>query len=73
MGPYCKFCNNRCFVPFPEGTPQEVFDAYNASCLSRSVSIIATCSKGQAYEKEKTGWCLDDIKQSINKPYNKKG
>lgn len=64
MGPYCNFCNRRCFVPFPKGTPQEVFDVYNKH-KGVPVHIIATCSKGQAYEKEKTGWCLDDIRQAI--------
>ncbi len=55
MGPYCKFCNNRCFVHFPENTPQEILDAY------KHIDIIATCPGGQKFEKEKTGFCYNDI------------
>lgn len=65
MGPYCKFCNRRCFVPFSEGTPKEALDAYSALAPDIIISIIATCAEGQAYEKEKTGWCYHDIQKAI--------
>ncbi len=55
MGPYCQFCNQRCFVPFPEGTPARVLKAYTTS------TIIATCQAGQAFERERVGYCYDDI------------
>jgi hypothetical protein len=55
MGPYCKFCNNRCFIPFPQGTPKNIRKAYGTS------TIIATCDEGQKFEKEKVGYCYDDI------------
>jgi len=57
MGPYCNFCNQRCFTYLPEGTPQYILDAYRPG-----VTIIATCPGGQRFEKEKTGYCYDDIK-----------
>lgn len=60
MGPYCNFCGRRCFVPFPEGTPPEILAAYRPG-----VSIIATCAEGQRFEKEATGWCLDEIMAAI--------
>ena len=55
MGPYCQFCGRRCFVPFPEGTPARVLKAYGSS------TIIATCERGQAFERERVGFCYDDI------------
>ena len=59
MGPYCRFCNQRCFVHFPNATPQNILDAYGTS------NIIATCSQGQAFEKKKVGFCYDDINRAI--------
>ncbi|GED55856.1 hypothetical protein EDM54_12965 [Brevibacillus borstelensis] len=59
MGPYCKFCGQRCFVYLPMETPKEALEAYGTS------TIIATCKDGQSYEKSRTGWCLDDIKAAI--------
>jgi hypothetical protein len=51
MGPYCKFCGNRCFVYLPVGLPEEVYQAYG------NTTIIATCPSGQEFEKEKVGYC----------------
>lgn len=59
MGPYCKFCNQRCFTHMPAGTPAEALKAYGTS------TIIATCPAGQAFEKEKVGWCYIDILKSF--------
>jgi len=60
MGPYCKFCDLRCFVPFPEGTPAHIIGAYRPG-----VTIIATCPEGQAFEKKETGYCYSDILREI--------
>lgn len=60
MGPYCDFCNNRCFVPFPEGTPKEAISSYRST-----VTIIATCQEGQQFEMERTGWCYNKIMEAI--------
>lgn len=60
MGPYCKYCGQRCFTHFPTETPQKILDAYNET-YNRSIDIIATCKQGQAAEKEKCGYCYDDI------------
>lgn len=60
MGPYCNFCNNRCFVYLPilVSLPLEMRAAYRA----RPVDIIATCPGGQAFEKGRIGYCYNDIK-----------
>jgi len=55
MGPYCKFCDTRCFCYFPQGTPDHILKAYGTS------TIIATCPAGQAFEKRKVGYCYNDI------------
>ncbi len=60
MGPYCKFCGQRCFAYFPDETPAEVLERY-----SPSVTIIATCPQGQEYERHVAGYCYDDIKRLI--------
>ena len=60
MGPYCRFCNERCFVPFPDDTPGEAVKSYRAG-----INIIATCSRGQAFEKEATGWDYQRIVTAI--------
>lgn len=59
MGPYCKFCDHRCFRYMPLQTPKHILDAYTNQC--GSIPIIATCSMGQAFEREKLGYCSDDI------------
>lgn len=61
MGPYCKFCDRRCFVYFPDETPPHILKAYGTS------TIIATCRAGQLFEKEKIGYCYDDIQAIISK------
>jgi len=63
MGPYCEFCHTRCFVHFPKNTPQRVLEAYGAA------TIMATCKKGQEYEKEKTGYCYGDMRDIITHIY----
>lgn len=69
MGPYCNYCQCRCFVPFPEGTPQHVADAYNEkSGKGVNITIIATCPQGQAVEKSRIGYCYDDIKAMLAQP-----
>lgn len=59
MGPYCKFCDNRCFTPLGiiggRIAPKWVFELYG------DVSIIATCPKGQALEREQVGICHSEI------------
>ena len=55
MGPYCNFCNQRCFTYFPQETPDYILRAYGTS------TIIATCQGGQRFEKQRVGYCYDDI------------
>ena len=66
MGPYCKFCNNRCFVHFPLNIPERVLEVYQEHAKEKArVEIIATCKQGQAFEKERIGVCYDDIQTAI--------
>lgn len=45
MGPYCKFCNYRCFVPRQVIVGGEIiWDG-----------IMATCVKGAAFDRERLG------------------
>ncbi len=64
MGPYCQFCNQRCFVYFPDDTPGHILDAYRKVCPT--VTIIAACPGGQAYERKKIGYCYQDIVNALN-------
>lgn len=59
MGPYCNFCNHRCFTYLPADTPPAALAAYGTS------TIIATCREGQRFEKQRLGWCYDDIQSAI--------
>jgi hypothetical protein len=54
MGPYCKFCGQRCFVPVTDDWPEQIRKAYG------SFSLAATCLRGRAYEREKFGVCYAD-------------
>jgi hypothetical protein len=40
--------------------PPEAVAAY------RTATIIATCPAGQQWEKERFGWCYDDIKAAVS-------
>jgi hypothetical protein len=55
MGPYCKYCNSRCFVPIPEGAPAEILAAYG------NANLMATCAQGKEAEKVKMGYCYDSL------------
>jgi hypothetical protein len=46
-------------VHFPQNTPDHILKAYGSN------TIIATCAAGQAYEKEKVGYCYNDIQAAI--------
>lgn len=65
MGPYCNFCGTRCFCFFPNDTPAHILKAYGTS------NIIATCSRGQQFEKKKVGYCYDDIQAAIREAHKK--
>jgi len=43
MGPYCKFCDHRCFVPDPSGGP----------------IILATCPAGMQHDLKSAGYDID--------------
>jgi hypothetical protein len=59
MGPYCNFCNQRCFTHMPIATPKHILAAYGTS------TIIATCPAGQQFERKKVGYCYDDISAAV--------
>lgn len=60
MGPYCNYCNLRCFTRLPDETPDYILKAYQGTA-----TIIATCPEGQRFERETVGYCYDDIKRLI--------
>ncbi len=52
----CRFCGKRdCYRTFPLNTPEHVIRAYKGE------KWLATCEKGQAYEKKTIGFCYRDI------------
>lgn len=67
MGPYCKFCGQRCFTRMPAETPDNAVAEYKAAC-GGNLPIIATCRAGQDLEKAQTGYSYDDIKAILAKP-----
>jgi hypothetical protein len=64
MGPYCNYCGSRCFEPIPIGTPGHILKAYGFS------TIVATCKAGQEFEKNRIGYCYDDILQILSREEN---
>ena len=74
MGPYCKFCERRCFVHLSPNVEKltdkklkdDIYEAYGKA------SIIATCSKGQEFEQNKLGWNYDKIVALTQIPVNQK-
>ena len=52
MGPYCKFCDHRCFVDIPAGAPEH-----------GRFTIMATCPKGQELDKQVLGFCWADVRE----------
>jgi hypothetical protein len=43
MGPYCRYCQQRCFVPNPR----------------KSGGLLATCAFGRKHDMELLGYCFD--------------
>lgn len=54
MGPYCKFCDRRCFVYVTGAWPEHVRLAYGRN------TIAATCLAGQKFERGRLGYCYAD-------------
>jgi len=50
MGPYCKFCDQRCFMHHDYADPNGKY------------WILATCPEGQRYDKDKLGYCWGEVK-----------
>ena len=55
MGPYCRYCNHRCFTHITNEWPEHIVRAYGP------YEIVATCPKGQAFEKETIGFSYSDF------------
>jgi hypothetical protein len=58
MGPYCKYCRQRCFVPVTATWPKHIIKAY------KGYQLAATCVEGQIFEKAKLGYCYNEVKGS---------
>lgn len=54
MGPYCKFCDRRCFVHITYDWPKKIRQSYGR------YGLAATCAKGQVFEKQRLGYCYND-------------
>jgi len=65
MGPYCNYCNQRCFVHIPQFTPEHLLKKL------KNCEIVATCSGGKKFEKEKLGVCYDDLRLASLEEENK--
>lgn len=53
MGPYCQYCDQRCFVPDPHG----------AARIHGSPIILATCTKGKARDRKSVGYDIDEARE----------
>ena len=58
MGPYCRFCGQRCFTHITDKWPEHIAEAYGRN------TIAATCPGGQAFEKKTLGYCWDDVRDA---------
>src|SRR3990170_3817875 len=56
MGPYCNFCQTRCFAPVKADWPEAILLPYR----EKGFGIAATCAQGQEYERRKLGVCYGD-------------
>lgn len=67
MGPYCNYCNQRCFVRLPilVSLPLAMRKAYR----EHHIDIIATCHGGQVFEKARIGYCYGNIKDLRSQTY----
>lgn len=52
MGPYCKFCDMRCFVPDPWGKAK----------IHGSPVILATCTEGKTHDRAALGYDIDEAR-----------
>ncbi len=53
MGPYCRYCDTRCFVPDPWGE----FRIHGARI------ILATCMKGKERDRAVAGYDIDRARE----------
>lgn len=52
MGPYCKFCNNRCFIPTDKGLRAQCIKGQNYDFLNDALKAINQNDKCDKAEKE---------------------
>lgn len=55
MGPYCKFCNSRCFLP-------------RAGKQMGTTAILATCPRGMAHDLKTIGYTHRTAINPMNRP-----
>lgn len=51
MGPYCKYCDQRCFIPNPKQGQQ--------------VTILATCARGMERDRAELGYDIDQARAEV--------
>jgi hypothetical protein len=60
MGPYCKFCDSRCFIP-ADLDDREVPKEFQTKFVERGCPILATCAAGKVLDKSVLGFSADDL------------
>lgn len=63
IGPYCIFCDRRCFVRIPVDTPDSMRAILRE--VAPGVSILATCRRGEAFERDRFGFGITEIAAAI--------
>ena len=61
MGPYCKFCDTRCFAYLPSNTPDHFTKIMRKKLPFIIITVLATCEEGQSHDKSVFGFSYDDI------------
>ncbi len=68
MGPYCRYCDQRCFIHpsyVAERLPKELLEKLRAYSRHKfgfvDIPMLASCPKGKAFDKEEMGVCKDDF------------
>lgn len=62
MGPYCRFCDSRCFyhpIHVVERLPRDL--ANRLIDRVGEVPMLASCPAGRAFDKQATGVSADDF------------
>ena len=66
MGPYCKFCDRRCFVdPMIWGL---LSTSQKRVLGDHGYPLLATCAAGQEHDRQKLGLDYSEIRKTLEAP-----